>query len=236
MESKRGRGQRAPSQAVIFDMDGVLLDSEPFWQVAESDVFASVGLDLTSEDMAQTIGLRIQEVVAFWYRHHPWEGPSLEEVASRVVARVIELIHQRGEMLPGVRRAIESIHALGVPMTVASSSSRALIEAVVERFDLGGFFPAVFSADAETHGKPHPAVFLTAAASLGVGPMDCLVIEDSLNGVLAAKAARMRCLVVPDPRQQGDPRFAIADRVLDSLDDLDEDFWGRWIGAGNSEY
>lgn len=224
--------KRAPSQAVIFDMDGVLLDSEPFWQIAESEVFASVGLDLTPQDMAQTIGLRIEEVAAFWYRQHPWAGPSTEEIASRVVARVIELVRERGELLPGVRRAVESIHAFGAPMTVASSSSRVLIETVVERFELGGFFPVVSSADAETHGKPHPAVFLTAAASLGVAPTECLVIEDSLNGVLAAKAARMRCLAVPDPRQQGDPRFVLADQVLESLAGLDEDFWKRWVHSG----
>lgn len=228
MESNK-TSSSTPCRAVIFDMDGVLLDSEPFWQIAESEAFATVGLRLSTDDLAQTIGLRIEEVAAFWFRRSPWQGPTTQQIANRVVERVRTLIQERGEMLPGVQHTIKHLHDLGIPMTVASSSSRILIATVVERFGLGIFFPSVATADDETHGKPHPAVFLTAASNLGVEPPDCLVIEDSLNGVLAAKAAQMQCLAIPDPRQKGDPRFVLADRVVDSLEDLDPAFWRHWI-------
>jgi sugar-phosphatase len=216
-------------RAVLFDMDGVLVDSEPFWQQAEREVFATVGLDLSPEDMSLTIGLRIEEVAAFWHRRHPWRGPSLEEVAADVVDRVIELVEEQGELMAGVSLALESIRRRGLPLALASSSSRRIIETVFARFDLAGLFAAVASAEDETHGKPHPAVFLTAASALGVAAPDCLVVEDSLNGVIAAKAARMKCLAVPDPRQRDDPRFVLADGVVDSLADLDESDWSRWL-------
>lgn len=228
------RGTAGASRAVIFDMDGILVDSEPFWQQAEREVFADLGLELGPADMSRTIGLRIEEVVAFWHRRHPWRAPSLEQVASDIVDRVIALVREKGKLLAGVSGALESIRARGLPLAVASSSSRRLIETVLSRFDLDAVFSAVASAEDETHGKPHPAVFLTAASALGAAPPDCLVIEDSLNGVIAAKAARMKCLAVPDPRQRADPRFVLADGVFDSLADLGDADWSRWIDSDSN--
>ncbi len=215
-------------RAVIFDMDGILVDSEPFWQLAEQQAFAAVGVELRPEDMARTIGLRIEEVMAFWYRRLPWNGPSTDQVAADVVARVIDLVASEGKPMPGARRAVESARTRGLPLAVASSSPRRLIDAVIDRFGFKGSFDATASAEDESLGKPHPAVFLTAAEAIGVPPTSCLVIEDSINGVVAAKAARMTCLAVPELRQRNDARFALADEVFGSLEDLDDESWSRW--------
>lgn len=214
-------------RAVIFDLDGVLVDSEPLWVTAELEAFAAVGLELTPADLERTIGLPMPEVAAYWHGRAPWPGPSPDELAAAVVDRVIELVGERGRPAPGARAAVERFAARGVPLAVASSSPRRLIASVLERFDLARFFAAVASAEDEDYGKPHPAVFLTAAARLGVAPASCLVIEDSINGLIAAKAARMTCVVVPDPRQKDDPRLALADAVLASLEELSGCHFGQ---------
>ena len=109
--------------------------------------------------------------------------------------------------------------SLGLKVAVASSSSEELIAAALDRLGLRGL-DAVRSAAPETYGKPHPAVLLSTARELGLDPTACVVLEDSLNGVIAAKAARMRCVAVPEADQLEDPRFAIADVRLPSLERL----------------
>jgi sugar-phosphatase len=203
--------------AVVFDMDGVLVDSEPLWMAAEIDVFATVGVALTVERCRETTGLRIDEAVDHWWQRHPWSGPTPAEVAAAIVARVIELVGERSEPMAGVHEAVAAARAVG-PVALASSSSHRLIDAVLDRFDLR--FDVVHSAEDEAFGKPHPAIYLTTCERLGVAPGRALAIEDSVNGVVAAKAARMACVAVPEPAQRDDRRFGIADAVLGSLEAL----------------
>lgn len=212
-------------RAVIFDMDGLLIDSEPLWWEAEIEGFARVGLRMTPADCAQTTGVRIDEVVAQRFRERPWTGASQAQVTAGIVARVIALIGARGEAKPGVAHAVDGARRRGLRLALASSSPLAIIEAVLARLGLAGAFEVVCSAEHEPLGKPHPGVYLTTAARLGEDPRRCLAVEDSLNGVIAAKAARMRCLAVPDTHAAGDPRLALADRVLPSLADLDDEVW-----------
>lgn len=203
--------------AVLFDMDGVLIDSEPFWRQAEMEVFASVGLYLSEDDCRQTTGLRIDEVVALRHGEHGWAAPSCQEVAEAIVARVIQLVKSQGTPLTGVGAALEAARASGLPMAIASSSSYALIDATLEALNLGDYFPVRHSAQDEPLGKPHPGVYLRAAEKLGVAACRCLAVEDSLNGLVAAKSARMRAVVVPDRCQPRDPRFCLADAQLETL-------------------
>lgn len=199
-------------RAAIFDMDGLLIDSEPLWRLSEIEVFGTVGLELTDEQCKETTGLRIDEVVAVRHAQQPWSEPSCEVITARIVDRLIELVRERGEPLPGAREAIARCQEQGLALALASSSPRRIIDATLERLELS--FPVIASAEDDRYGKPHPAVFLRTAELLGVPPTECLVFEDSVNGVIAAKAARMTVIAVPE---HPDPRFAIADRVLDSL-------------------
>ncbi|HEX8456343.1 MAG TPA: hexitol phosphatase HxpB [Pyrinomonadaceae bacterium] len=212
-------------KAVIFDMDGVLIDSEPFWREAEIAVFGRVGLHLTDAMCRETMGLRIDEAVNYWHKKHRWEGQTPGEVAEAVVSDLIELIGTRGELMPGVRDALSFFRSREVKIALASSSAYRIIDAVVKQLGLASAFDCVYSAEEEEYGKPHPGVYLTTAARLGVAPTECLAIEDSLNGVLAAKAARMKCLAIPDADSRLDPRFAIADHTLGSLADVGEELW-----------
>lgn len=206
-------------RAAIFDMDGLIVDSEPLWRRTEVEVFGEVGLVLTEAMCESTTGLRIDEVAHHWFARAPWKGPTPHELAERVVDRMLERMD--AAPLPGVERAIDACAEVGLRLAVASSSPARLIDATLKRLGLLEHFEHVVSAEHERFGKPHPAVVLTTAERLGVAATECLVLEDSLNGVLAAKSARASCVAVPAKTDRADPRFAIADRILSSLEELD---------------
>jgi len=214
-------------EAVIFDMDGVLIDSEPFWQESEIETFGRTGLRLTHEMCGQTMGLRVDEVVEYWHRRHGWDGFAAGELEEAIIGGVEQRILEKGLEKEGVRPAIEFFRGRGLKVALASSSSYRLIRAVTERFGLADSFDCVYSAEEEEYGKPHPGVYLTTARRLGVKPPACLAVEDSFNGVLAAKAARMKCIAVPEEGARRDPRFSIADIILGSLAEIDEEVWLR---------
>ena len=214
-------------KAVIFDMDGLLINSEPLWQEAEILVFKQVGVNLTSELCQRTQGLRIDEVVEYWYQRYPWTNLTKLKVEELIVNKVIELIHSKGEALPGVEQAIAFVRGKKVRIALASSSAMIIIQAALKKLGLIDAFAQVYSAESEILGKPHPGVYLTTAKQLDLAPQSCLAIEDSLNGVLAAKAAQMKCIAIPEAIQQNNPKFAIADCILKSLKDLDNSIWNE---------
>ena len=212
-------------KAVIFDLDGLLIDSEPLWQEAEILIFKRVNIILTPDLCLRTKGLRIDEVVDYWYQRYPWKNLAKQEVEELIVAKLIELIHLKGKPLAGVESAIAFIQQQPVKIALASSSASIIIQAALQKLNLTDVFVRVYSAESEALGKPHPGVYLTTAKQIDVLPQHCLALEDSLNGVLAAKAARMKCIAIPEPLQYNNPQFAIADRILKSLEELDFKVW-----------
>ncbi len=211
------------ARAAIFDMDGLLVDTEPYWRSVEVDVFAQLGVDITPLlGRGLTMGMRVDEVVAFFRARLGWEGPSDDEVARRIVGGIVTAIRDRAELLPGAVESLDLLAGYGLRVALASGSTPPVIDAVLDRFGLAGRFSVVSSAVDDRLGKPHPAIFLRTAAKLGVDAIECVVLEDSLNGCVAAKAARMRVVAVPDRRFADDDRFAIADVRLSSLEQLGE--------------
>lgn len=207
-------------QAIIFDMDGVLIDSEPLWKIAEVEAFAKVGLNLTYTDCEETVGLRIDQVVELWYKKVGWTNKTILEVETDIVDILIREINLQGKELLGVTQKLTEFREAGYKIGLATSSYQRIIEAVVDKLNIRSFFDVMQSAEYERFGKPHPAVFLTCADKLGVEPSECLVIEDSFNGILAAKAARMTVFAIPEKSHQADPRLIIADKIFYSLVDL----------------
>jgi sugar-phosphatase len=210
----------APERAAIFDMDGLLIDSEPLWHLAEVEIFGELGVPLLRAETRSTKGMLIDEVARYWHERYPWQGPSTDEVARQVVIRVGELVLEQGRIMPGAPEAVAAMAERG-PIALASSTPMPLIRTTLEHIGMAETFAVVRSAADERYGKPHPAVFLAAAEGLGVSPERCWVFEDAPAGVLAAKAAKMLCVAVPEAAERGSASIAIADLVLGSLTELD---------------
>jgi sugar-phosphatase len=220
-------------EAVIFDMDGVLIDSEPLWQDVEVEIFGALGVPITRERCKETMGFRVNEAVAHWHERYPWDGPSIDEVAGRIVDDLIDAVRTRGGPMPGVDEAVAACSARVDRLAICTSSYYRVIDAVVDACGLGDVFAVVHSAEDEERGKPDPAVYLSTARKLGVAPASCLAIEDSPNGVVSAKQAGMVCVAVPDRGLLAHEGFQWADLVVGSLTDLarlDDDGWRRLNG------
>ena len=204
--------------AVIFDMDGVLVDSEPLWKIAMQEVFSSLGSNLEKTDFQKTVGLRIDEVIAYWKPIENWV-PEIKEIEIDIVTKMVDLIHHQSCPLPGVIETLDFLK-LKTPIGLATSSPQKLIDAVLKTLDVKQYFNAIQSAETETQGKPHPAVFLSAAKKMNVRPEKCLVIEDSLNGIIAAKAARMDVVCIPEKTHIPNPKMNLADFQFENMTDF----------------
>ena len=207
-------------ETVIFDMDGVLVDSEPFWRRAKVNAVARFGGTITEQLAYQSTGLRIDEIANHWIRYCELDPACSQDLADAILDEVIGQIKTKAQLLPGVKASLESLAKTDLKIGLASSSPLRLIEAVLDTFDIGKYFSVYVSAEHLTYGKPHPQVYLDAAEKLKTAPHHCLAIEDSVNGLIAAKAARMTAICVPEPGQEDNPRFGIADIKLASLEEF----------------
>ena len=206
--------------AVIFDMDGVLIDSEPLWKIAMEEVFSSHGSNLTKQDFQRTVGLRIDEVITYWHKHEGWKNVSPDAVEREIVMKMVELIRENAQPLPGVVETLEYLKKNGKKIGLATSSYEILIQTVLRELNIASFFDFTHSAEHEAYGKPHPAVYLSVANSLGIDPVRCMVVEDSLNGIISAKAARMKVVCIPEKTHFLEPKLSLADFMYDSMSDL----------------
>lgn len=204
-------------EAVIYDMDGVIIDSEPLWREAEKITFKTVGLNFTDDMCRETMGMRLYEVVEYWYDKLGWEEKSLKQIENELLDTVTNLIIEKGEAMEGVHTSLNYFKSKGLKLALASSSAMSLITTVLNKLELSSYFEVVNSAEHLDFGKPHPMVFIKTAQELNVKPINCLVIEDSFNGLIAAKAALMKTIVVPDNENWDNPNFNIADFNLTSL-------------------
>jgi HAD superfamily hydrolase (TIGR01509 family) len=212
---------------VIFDMDGLLINSEPFWRQSMKVNFATVGIHLTEELCMQTMGKKTIEVIQFWHEKQPWSNKDFKTLESDLVASVRHLIIEKGTMMPGVIYILDFFKAQGFKIGLASSSATILIETVLDKLQIKSYFEVAHSAEFETLGKPHPAVFLSAAKKLNSQPKECLVFEDSYNGILAAKAAGIRTIAIPDKEYFSQEQYDIADLKLSSLLEFNETYLTR---------
>ncbi|MCC6182999.1 MAG: hexitol phosphatase HxpB [Bacteroidia bacterium] len=204
-------------KAVIFDMDGVLIDSEPLWRRVMIQSFNEIGIPLTEEDCKTTTGSRFIEVIKYWFEKYQFHTLNPKDFEDLVVSRLCELIKIEGKLMPGVIKVLDFLKNKSFKLAIATSSNEKLLKTVITELNIQSYFHTTCSAEYLKYGKPHPEVFLNCANNLGVIPSQCLVIEDSVNGVIAAKAAQMKVIVVPDEHNFNNPKFSIADYKLPSL-------------------
>ncbi len=198
-------------------MDGLIIDSEPLWREAEKITFKTVGLTFTDDMCRETMGMRLAEVVEYWYNKLGWEGKSLQQIETELLETVSQLIIDKGVELEGVEASLVYFKAKGYKIALASSSHMSLIKTVLNKLNITEYFEIINSAEHLEYGKPHPIIFIKTAKDLGVDPVNCLVLEDSFHGLIAAKAALMKTIVVSDKENWDNPNYNIADFNLKSL-------------------
>ena len=187
-------------QAVLWDMDGVLIDSEPLWTVAETELAEHYGRPWTDEVKALVVGTRLDVAVPAILRHFGQEhGPEeVRRASTLLLERMVELYAAPQQLMPGAGELLTSLRAEGLPVALVSSSFRVLVDAVLAQGV--GPFELTLAGDEVVDAKPHPEPYLTAARRLGVPAAQCVVIEDSPSGVAAAEAAGCAVLAVPSVR------------------------------------
>jgi len=207
-------------KAVIFDMDGVLIDSEPLWRKAMIEGFASIGVLITEEDCKKTTGNRLKEVVEYWFEKLDILDFLPTEIEHRIINTLVKLINKDGKAISGVIEVINFCNNKNIKIGLATSSSNHLMKAVLEKLKLKNTFKSSISAENLEYGKPHPEVFLICASQLQISPLECIVIEDSINGVIAAKAAFMRVISLPEQENINTHKFSIADYKLNNMQEV----------------
>jgi HAD superfamily hydrolase (TIGR01509 family) len=204
-------------RAVVFDMDGLLLETEDLWHAAESELFRRHGVDFTREDQLSLIGTGA-EVSSRYYAERlgmPIErGPELFEEMIRLMH---EQVRRQVDARPGARELVADLRRLGVPLAIASNSPRYLVDDALATAGLADAFDVIVTADDVERPKPEPDIYRLACERLGVPPADAVALEDSASGVAAAKAAGLDCIAVP---MFTETDVAVADRVVDSLERL----------------
>jgi HAD superfamily hydrolase (TIGR01509 family) len=201
-------------RAVIFDMDGVIVDSEPYSMQALIEVLREHGIDPTPEDLHRSYGRTIREDFAHYFRKYG-VAADLEAAIARKHARYCQLASGLLTPFPGVMALVERLRRSGYRLGLASSGSQAKVALGMDALSINGIFDTIVTGDDVTQSKPHPQIYLLAARRLGVEPAACVAIEDAPAGVQAAKRAGMRCIAVTNSVVRA--RLLRADLIVDSL-------------------
>ena len=211
--------------AVVFDMDGLLIDSEQVWDDVREALARERGGRWHPGAQRDMMGMSSPE----WSRYmHETIGlsESPEEINRIVVERMVERYAEGPPWIDGAVEAVRGAAAL-FTLGLASSSNRELIDRVLEAGGIAPLFAATVSSEEVARGKPAPDVYLEAARRVGVAAADCVAVEDSHNGIRSAKAAGMTCVAIPNPLFPPGDAVQEADEVLGSLAELTPEFWGR---------
>ena len=205
---------------VIFDMDGVIIDSEPIHKKLEWEFFQQLGLKLTQEEFQSFTGQSGKNIFTYLKNKYGL-SQSVEWMEEKSTERFLNHLQNNPKMEPieGTQSLIEELKAQNIQLILASSATMDNIEAVMDMFDFHHFFPIKLSGADLEHSKPHPEIFLKAAREGETTSERCLVIEDSSNGVKAAKAAKMKCIGFQNPNS-GNQNLQIADLIVHRMTEL----------------
>jgi sugar-phosphatase len=202
---------------VIFDMDGLLIDSEPLWGEAATEIFQQYGFQLTKAQYATTTGMRTKEFVEWWFSRYKIDARENAIAENAILQNVVGKVATIGKAMPGVEHIFNFFIERNFKIGLATSSGQPLIDVVVDKLGIRNYLQSIESAAELPYGKPHPQVYLNCAAALSSHPTQCICFEDSINGLIAAKAARMKCVVVPAAHDVKNEKFNAADLKIFSL-------------------
>ena len=219
-------------KAIIFDMDGLLVDSEPLWYETELEMIESCGYTYADDVREQTIGVRVDEFARIIYQHYPDVGESPAAIINSITSRVLQMPREKIKPRPGADEIVRYVAEQGIPRAIASSSAQVIIEHFVNLMGWESLIPERYSAEFMPQGKPAPDIYFHAAAQIGYAPENCLALEDSPAGTQSAIAAGMTCYTVPDlSHSQLDDFAGINDKLYDSLYDILREFKSKGLFA-----
>jgi HAD superfamily hydrolase (TIGR01509 family) len=205
-------------RAVVFDMDGLLLDTETLWHEAEAELFRRHGAEFTHEDQMRVIGTNFDITARYFAERLGWPLERRAELVHESTALMQDRVRVQVHARPGAVELIEGLRTLdGVRLGLASNSPRFLVDDALATAGLTDAFDAIVTSDDVEHAKPAPDIYLLVCERLGVEPSEALALEDSASGVTAAKAAGMTCIAVP---MFAETNVSAADRVIESLEEL----------------
>jgi mannitol-1-/sugar-/sorbitol-6-/2-deoxyglucose-6-phosphatase len=207
-------------KAVIFDMDGVIVDSEPFWREAEMLIFPKYGIPMTEEMCLSMRGTKIDEVVRHWHSIYNWQPPRLDIIEREIVDKLMELVATKGKPMPGLIELFGWLRKNSIKIGLATSSLFEIMHHVLDTLQIRPYFDVVHSAEAEKAGKPAPDVYLGVASKMGLQPRECMAVEDSVTGIKSAKAAGMYTVAYPEALEYELEQYSLADVKIKNLSEI----------------
>jgi len=203
-------------KAVIFDMDGVIIDSEPIHLEVDMQTMNDLGCNISAQELEKYVGTTNEYMFTDIKKNYNI-GKSVEEIISyRAEIARNKIIQSNLEPIDGIIELLSDLKHKNIPAAIASSSPKDFIEVVISKFKLHDYFKYIVSGEEVENGKPFPDVYVETAKRLGICPADCIVIEDSKNGVLAAKAAKMKCIGFQNINS-GNQDLSKADTIVNSI-------------------
>ena len=207
-------------KAVIFDMDGTLIDSQPIWYQVSTDFFQKNGFPVTMDDMIKLTGSPVAKLVDYVLQAHGQKDKARAQLVTELMDYAVFEILAAKPLLPNVKDVLAQLKQQGIKIAVASASPRNMLQGIVDSCGIAEYFDYLASAEELDYNKPHPAVYLHAAQQLGVSVTECFAVEDSVLGMISGKAASMKTVVIPAQAEWDDSRWALADFKLANIAEL----------------
>jgi len=213
-------------KAIIFDMDGVIVNSEPLWKIVNFEIYRKYKIFMDDKIYEKVIGRVEEEVFGPFFEEKGFSGKELEEINKKAIKERRELFmkkaEKRLEMFKGAKEKIIELKNKGYKLAIATSSFKSLMDLVVDKFEIREYFDILYSAEDVKNGKPNPEIYLKTMNKLNVKPNETVIIEDSINGIKAAKASGAYCIAVEttNPKE----KLIVADKVIKEINKLDIPF------------
>lgn len=204
--------------SIIFDMDGIIIDSEPLWEKAEVALIKKHGKNYNNSYRKNIIGLNQKDSVNLLKNTFHIDN-SVNQIIEERKEILLDIYRKELRLFPGILKLLDEVKNLGLKTGLASGSPENVIQFVIEKFGLSNYFSEIVSGDSTSQGKPAPEIYSKTVKLLKTKPKNCIAIEDSVNGVLSVKNAGMFCIAVPHPELDRS-RYSSADIIFESVSDI----------------
>lgn len=207
-------------RAVIFDMDGTLIDSQPIWYRVSTEFFQRNHFPVTMDEMVMLTGSPVGKLVDYVLQRYGQKEKTASQLTAELMEYAVSEILAAKPLMPNVKEVLVNLKQQGIKIAVASASPRNMLQGIVDSCGIAEYFDYLASTEELDYNKPHPAVYLHAAKQLGVAVNECFAVEDSVLGMISGKAANMKTVVIPAKAEWDDPRWSLADYKLATIAEL----------------